>query len=71
MLLKLLREHNLKTFKLKIFHALNAKTDKIGYSSEGRGLTIRAMVLGRGFEFWLHIKTRWKRLTTCWQKKRK
>jgi len=30
-------------------------------SGECRGLTIRAMVLGRGLIFWLHLKTRWKR----------
>ena len=29
-------------------------------SGEHRGLTIQAMVLGRGFETRLHLKTRWK-----------
>ena len=29
-------------------------------SGEGQGLTIQAMVLGREFESWLHLKTRWK-----------
>ena len=39
-------------------------------SGERQGLTIRAMVLGRGFESWLHLKTRW-RWTTRWQKNTK
>ena len=29
-------------------------------SGQRRGLTIQAMVLGRGFESRLHLKTRWK-----------
>ena len=29
-------------------------------SGERHGLTIQAMVLGRGFESRLHLKTRWK-----------
>jgi len=31
-------------------------------SGERWGLTIRAIVHRRGFESWLHVKTRWKRL---------
>ena len=29
-------------------------------SGERRGLTVRVMVLGHGFEIWLRLKTRWK-----------
>jgi hypothetical protein len=32
-------------------------------NGECQGLMIQAMVLGRGFESWLHLKTRWKKMS--------
>jgi hypothetical protein len=38
-------------------------------SGERQGLTVWAMVLGRGFNSQVRLKTRWIRWTTWWQKK--
>ena len=56
-----------ETSKRSLFHKLIIPREAPWSSGERQGLTIRAMVLGRGFESWLHLKTRW-RWTTRWQK---
>jgi hypothetical protein len=38
-------------------------------SGEHRGLMVWAMILGREFDSRVHLKTRWIRCTTWWQKK--
>ncbi len=42
-----------------------------GSSGLRRGLTVWAMVLGRDFDSWFCLKTRWIRQTTWWQKRMK
>jgi hypothetical protein len=49
---------------IKIFHG-----EAPWSSGELQGLTVWAMVLGCGFNSGVHLKTRWIRWTTWWQKK--